>query len=372
MELTPASALPGGTVSPVRLHVVSLPHTQTTKAYNSCAFTALTRNFCQMMTDGGHEVFLYASEDNDADVAELIPCISKQRQRESGFHGPEDMGKVEFRHDASYWKHMAMRATVNIQARQEPGDILCLASGDQWPIAEAIPDMLSVEFIAGYQGVTQPFVVYPSYSWMHSVYGHQHGAAAYDPSDFDTVIPHFVDHSEFQYVEKPDDYFLYIGRLIDRKGWRIAQDVCERLGKRLVVAGRGDFDGYGDYVGSVDARERAHLMGHAQAIFMPTRYIEPFGLVQIEAAMCGTPVIGSDWGAITDTVTDKVNGFRCRSLADYMYAAQMTPAIDREMVFAMAQKYALHNIRPLYERYFAKLRAAQASQTGWYTVKESV
>ena len=358
-------------MTPMRFHVVSLPHTQTTRAYNSCAFTSLTRTFCDMMTAGGHEVMLYASEDNEANVSELIPCISIQRQRESGFHGPEDMNKVEYRADASYWKHMAMRAIVAIQERQQPGDILCLASGDQWPIAREVA-MPAVEFIAGYQGTTSPFVVYPSYSWMHAVYGHKGTAAGYDPSDFDTVIPHFVDHVEFQYVEKPDDYFLYIGRLIDRKGWRIAQDVCERLGKRLIVAGRGEFSGYGEYVGQVGAGERAALMGHAQAIFMPTRYIEPFGLVQIEAAMCGTPVIGSDWGAITDAVTHGVNGFRCRSLADYVAAAQMVPSLDRRRVWAFAEQYTYPHIRPQYERYFDKLRAAAVNQTGWYTGVEAL
>lgn len=358
-------------MNPLRLHVIGLPHTQTTRAYNGCAFTSLTRTFCDMMSQGGHEIMLYASEENEANVSELIPCISIQRQRESGFHGPEDMDKVEYRADASYWKHMAMRAIVNIQERQEPGDILCLASGDQWPIAQSV-DMPAVEFIAGYQGTTSPFVVYPSYSWMHAVYGHKGTAAGYDPSDFDTVIPHFVDRSEFQYVEQPDDYFLYIGRLIDRKGWRIAQDVCERLGKRLVVAGRGEFSGYGEYVGPVGAAERAALMGHAQAIFMPTRYIEPFGLVQIEAAMCGTPVIGSDWGAITETVKHGVNGFRCRSLQDYIDAAENVGDIPRHRVFARALGYNYDAIRPQYEVYLEKLRAAQRYQTGWYTLKEKV
>ena len=74
----------------MRFHVASLPHTQTTRAYETCAFTANVRKFADMMYARGHEVYLYAGEENEAACTEFIPCISKQRQRESGFMGPED------------------------------------------------------------------------------------------------------------------------------------------------------------------------------------------------------------------------------------------------------------------------------------------
>ena len=60
----------------MRFHVVGLPHTQTTKEYVNCAFTEKVRRFCLMMKDLGHEVYLYAGEENEAPCDELITCIS--------------------------------------------------------------------------------------------------------------------------------------------------------------------------------------------------------------------------------------------------------------------------------------------------------
>jgi len=63
----------------MRFHVISLPHTQTTKEYVNCAYTEKVRRFCMMMKGLGHTVYLYASEDIDAPVVELIYCISKEQ-----------------------------------------------------------------------------------------------------------------------------------------------------------------------------------------------------------------------------------------------------------------------------------------------------
>lgn len=63
------------------LHIVSLPHTQTTAEYTHCAYTQKVRKFCNMMSDLGHEVILYASEENEARVSELVTVITKDEQR---------------------------------------------------------------------------------------------------------------------------------------------------------------------------------------------------------------------------------------------------------------------------------------------------
>ena len=64
-------------------HVVSLPHTQTTKQYSSCAFTAKIIGFCKMMKSIGHTVYLYAGEENEAPCDELITCITEEQRKEA-------------------------------------------------------------------------------------------------------------------------------------------------------------------------------------------------------------------------------------------------------------------------------------------------
>jgi hypothetical protein len=67
--------------TPKTFHVVSLPHTQTTLDYEACAYTSKVRKFCNMMKSLGHTVYLYASEDNEADVDELITIAPKADQK---------------------------------------------------------------------------------------------------------------------------------------------------------------------------------------------------------------------------------------------------------------------------------------------------
>jgi glycosyltransferase involved in cell wall biosynthesis len=166
------------------------------------------------------------------------------------------------------------------------------------------------------------------------------------------------------------DYYLYIGRLIERKGYRIAQEVCERLDKRLILAGPGPQDGYGEFVGSVGPEERAELMGGAIATFAPTLYVEPFGNVVIEAQACGTPTITTDWGAFTENNIDGVTGFRCRTLDEFIKAAEKVKTLDRAAIRNHSvSTYSLDVIAKKYEQYFQRLLTLW--DKGWYTVENN-
>jgi glycosyltransferase involved in cell wall biosynthesis len=303
----------------LRLHVVSLPHTQTTKAYSTCAYTQKIRKFCNMMHDLGHEVYLYASEDNEARVSELVSCISKKQQKTLGFAGPEDYLKIAFDAEEPIWQTFNLSVILELGKRLKPGDIICVISGEPvHDIATTFRSNLTVEIGVGYENVLpKGYRVFESYAWMHTMYGKLYTASAADGQFYDAVIPNYFEVEDFPLSLKKDDYFLYLGRLTRRKGWQIAQMVCEQLGKRLVVAGPGEFFGYGEYVGIVGPKQRAKLLSHAQAVFVPTIYIGPFEGVSIEANLCGTPVITSDWGSFTENVINGFNGYRCRTYEQY-------------------------------------------------------
>ena len=354
----------------MRLHVIALPHTQLTQDYSSCAFTSLTRGFIDMMTDEGHEVIAYAAgEEYEHHGAEHVTC--------SAAHGTPEEAQFE-RWDASapHWQVMATNAVREVHKRREPGDLICLSSGEWYPFFEPFKnDGLLTEFIAGYQGVRDTHRVYPSYAWLHTVEGHWQTAYAADGRDFDTVIPHWYDAASLQGpVSRNAGYYLYLGRLTDRKGYRIAQQVCERLGVPLVLAGpldgSGPFRGYGEHLGPVGPDERRHLLQGAAALLAPTRYIEPFGLVSIEAQACGIPVISSDNGGFTETVENGVTGYRCRSFADYLDAAVKAPALDRWNIWRRSDRWHPETIAPQYTRYFEKLQTLW--EDGWYTVPPGV
>ena len=377
-----------------RFHVVALPHTQVTKDYLSCAYTQKVLNFCKMMTARGHKVFLYASEETDAPVTEMITCITKKEQQEhfGGVDTKKDFYPIVWDENLPYWKTMNTNAAAEIAKRRGPQDFLCLIGGVcQKPIADALPDMLCVEFGIGYQGFFSDYKVFESYAWMHYGYGLNVGSSpAPEPGKnkryengqaYDIVIPNYFDVNDFQEYEK-EDYYLYIGRFIPRKGAHIAAELCGKMGKKLIMCGQGvvsnengvikgaDMEISGPnitHVGSVGLKERAELMGKAQAILCPTQYIEPFAGVHIEAMLSGTPVITTDWGVFTETVTNGFNGYRTRTLAEMMQAVRDIEAgkLDNRKIreYAIAN-YGLDRVGELYQAYFDQLNTLWGM--GWY------
>lgn len=346
------------------LHVVSLPHTQLTKAYSTCAYTQKVRKFCDMMTKLGHKVYVYASEENDTQ-ASLITCITKKQQSEYGFNGPEDYLKIDF-NSPDPWSTFNKNVIKNMKYLVQPKDIICLIT-PCLDISQAFPfpGNITVEFGVGYSGVRHDFRVFESYAWRNFVYGKYD----WDGQFYDEVIPNYFEVEDFPVQTKKEDYYLYIGRLTGKKGWKIAQDVCEKLGKRLVVAGPGEFFGYGEYVGVVGPGERAKLMGGALAVFVPSLYVPPFEGVHIEAMLCGTPVITTDFGVFSETVDNGWNGYRCKTFEDFVYAAQAVTVFSKSILEAIhrnaANTYSTDMVAIQYQEYFERLLTLH--DKGWYT-----
>lgn len=362
----------------MRFHLVSLPHTQTTEAFTACAFTNKVRLFARMMVDLGHEVVLYSGDQNEAVCTEHVPCITEaQRLAHCG-----GRSFIEAVWEASTPGWMVFHANVirEMRARIQPQDFICVIGGRaSKPIAEAFPEHMTVEFGIGYGGTFAKYRVWESYAWMHTCYGAATGGNpnAADGQWFDAVIPGYFEPEKFPYrnatsrvLTKPEDeYYLFMGRIIERKGYHIAAETCRRLGKRLVVAGQlqDPLPPDAEYVGMVGPEERGRLMAGAVATFVPTIYIEPFGNVAVESQACGTPVITTDWGAMTETVIEGVTGFHCRSLREFMDAAEKVKWLDPARIRSHAvRNYSLPVIAAKYERYFERLLTLWGD--GWYAL----
>ena len=350
----------------MRFHVAALPHTQTTTAYVACAYTAKVINFCRMMMDRGHEVFLYSGVDNEAPCTEHIPCVSEEDR--VAHVGDNHFTSASFDYSLPFWTNANAKMAAEIRKRKQPKDFLCIIGGyAQKPIADALPEMMAVEFGVGYGGTFSKYRVFESYAWMHICYGAATMGKPHDADGhwWDVVIPGYLDPAMFPFSAEKDDYYLFIGRLVDRKGYRIAADVCFDLGKKLVVAGQGIPPVGTEYVGVVAPEERGRLMSRAKAVFVPTQYVEPFGNVNVEAQACGTPVITTDWGAFTETVQDGVTGFRCRTFGEFKRAAEQAHTLEPWKIRQWAiSRYSLDVIGEKYENYF--MRLMHLWDDGWY------
>lgn len=339
----------------MRFHVVGLPHTNTTAEFSSCAFTNKVIYFCKMMRDRGHEVYLYATDYNEASVTEHIPCLTEYFRKR--LVGDRHYTEANWDPNQKPWRYFLNAVIAEIDERIQPLDVICVIGGASMSsIADAFPMNPTVEFGVGYGGVFSKYRVYESHAWRHMHMGAQGHITQVDGNFADAVIPGYLDPALFPQGTGSGDYFLYIGRLIDRKGYQIAVDVCKHLNVPLVMAGPGKPPAGVEYVGVVGPEDRAKLMGKAKAVFVPTLYIEPFGNVNIEAQACGTPVITTDWGAFTETVIQGVTGWRCNSLNEFVQAAKNVDQFDRDLIRRTAlSRYSLDVVGLQYEQYFIRL-----------------
>ncbi len=361
------------------LHVVGLPHTQTTADYATCAYTQRIVKFCRMMTGEGRRVILYSGEFNDAPCDEHVPLLTEARRQE--WFGPPDENDLDrggFSWDPSqqYWIEMNGRAIGEIRKRMEPTDLLCLSQGlSQGLIADAIPEMIVAEIMVGYRGIilkprlSPAFAAFESQSHRAMVYG-EFGLQNF-PRRGDVVIPNQFDPAELPLGGGSGDYLLFVGRLIPLKGITEACFIADAVDMKLIVAGpgavehrpgylrstEGEWHGRGlEYVGPVGIEERAVLMGEAKATLVPTLYAEPFGGVAVESMMCGTPVVTTDFGAFTDTVEEGVSGHRFQTLQEAVDGAESAMTLDREACRQYAlDNYSLDAVRPAYQRWFDNL-----------------
>lgn len=370
-----------------RFHVIALPHTQTNKSYSACAFTQKVLKFVQMMSSLGHEVYHYGTENNatkELCTEDVVVLSEAEQEHFFGPHDPNQLYTLDWSGRAEYWQVFNERVVAAIKARKKQKDFVCIIFGTlQQPIAQAVgDDVLSVEYGIGYNGTFAKYRVFESYSHMHRIWGQQNPHQDMDGKFYDCVIPNYFDPTDYPFKAQKSDYFLYLGRMVQRKGMQIAVDTCNQLGAKLILAGQGAkqdgnkitctdgnvYEGENlEYVGCVMGEQRAKLFQEARAVFTPTTYVEPFGGVAVEAQLAGTPAITTDFGAFPETVEHGKTGFRCRTLDQFIWAARHVCELDPQYIHQRAvANYSMDRIRWLYQTYFEQLHDLWGA--GWYTV----
>lgn len=350
-----------------RVHLLALPNVQTTKAYSLCGFCSATIRFAKLLKELGHEVILYASEENEAPCDELVTIITKEEQKVL-LDGMDYQYAAMFNRGLPLWSLSNNRAIVEIGKRKRKKDFLLTIGGtSQEPVATAHPDLMTVEYSIGYVSSFAKYRVYESHCWR------AWSAASQGQTDgkfFDEVIPLFFDESEFVPAQNKEPFALYVGRIIPKKGITIACQAAHAAGIPLKVIGHGDpslVTHGAEYLGAVTDLERNSYMSRARALLCPTIYIEPFGSVAVEAQLCGTPVISTDFGGFVETVEQGKTGFRCSYLGQFVEGLKNAPALDPFYIRQRAvEKYSLHRLKHDYQRYFDRLSLLW--DVGWDTI----
>jgi glycosyltransferase involved in cell wall biosynthesis len=125
-----------------------------------------------------------------------------------------------------------------------------------------------------------------------------------------------------------DDFYLAAGALVPYKRFDLAIKAFNKLGKHLVIAGAGpELNTLRDmaspnieFRGWVTDDELRRLYQSARALVFPGR--EDFGMIPVEAQVCGCPVIAYHGGGSLETVQDGLSGiFFAEQNADHLICA---------------------------------------------------
>jgi glycosyltransferase involved in cell wall biosynthesis len=100
--------------------------------------------------------------------------------------------------------------------------------------------------------------------------------------------------------------------------------------------------------------EKNEVLRHSRALLMPLSWEEPFGLVMIEAMLCGCPVIAFPRGSAPELVEEGVTGYLVEDAAQMAEVVRSKLAgFERERCRARAvERFGREQMVAAYERLY--------------------
>lgn len=155
-------------------------------------------------------------------------------------------------------------------------------------------------------------------------------------------------------TESKKDFYLFVGRWHEVRGYKVAIELAKKTGISLVMAGEKPSSEKFEYQKNCALEAirlasnvpnirfewlppddpdhhivKRDLFRQARALILPTQFREPFGLTLVEALACGTPVIATDYGSHPENLKDGVTGFvRKNDIDDLSSVISLVSTID--------------------------------------------
>ena len=280
----------------------------------------------------GHEVTLFASGDSETS-AELVPVVPRALRLDPGVHDctpyhlllldrvyarADDFDVIHFHVDMIHYplfRSLADRIVTTLHGQ--------LTFPDLHPFYKAFAEMPLVS-ISHAQRTPMPPV-----NWLGTVH---HGL----PKDLYTPG-----------LNSRGNYLAFVGRVSPEKGLEEAIAIAKRAGIALKIGAKVDKldrpyfeervkpllrDPQIEFLGEVSDEQKNDLLGKALAMLFPIAWPEPFGLVMIEAAACGTPVMAYPCGSVPEVVEDGVTGFIVENAQEAAEAVWHAVQLDRSLI----------------------------------------
>jgi glycosyltransferase involved in cell wall biosynthesis len=311
---------------------------------------------CDELVARGHEVTLFATGDSRTE-AELRFYFTRGYE-----HDPDlwDWQLTEYLHAGHAYAHAAEFDVIH-----------CHSYHFGLPFAQFVATpTVHTHHVHVEPGVIKAYRRRPD---VHLVAVSKHHARAYEGRPNVELIPHGIDTAAFPFSETGGDYLLFLGRMIRDKGPAQAIQIARSAGMPLILAGPVE-QGFAEfvapllggdavrYVGRVAQPERDQLLAGAAALLYPLLYPEPFGLVPVEAMACGTPVLATDIGAVSELVEPGRSGYLAPNWEDLIELVPRALELDRREIRRCAvERFDYRRMVDQHEALYMRLVGAGAT-----------
>lgn len=154
-----------------------------------------------------------------------------------------------------------------------------------------------------------------------------------------------IDINNFEFNNKPGDYFAFLGRMSPEKGPVQAIQIAKAAGVKLKMAAKVDVADATffekevkplinkkqiEFLGEIESQEKSNFLKNARGLIAPIQWAEPFGLFFVEAMACGTPVITMNRGSAPEVIKNGETGFVLNNIEEATNAVKSIDKIKRE------------------------------------------
>lgn len=200
-----------------------------------------------------------------------------------------------------------------------------------------------------------------------------------DWANWQATVYHGIAPEALSFSETPDDYLLFLGRIMPQKRPDLAIEIARRAGLRLKMAAKvhpGETAYFReriaplieanrsvvDYLGEVGGTQRADLLAGARALLFPIEWREPFGMVVIEAMACGTPTIAFRAGAVPEIIEHGETGLIVGDVPGAVEAVAAISGLSRRRCRErFEQRFTAARMAADYVRVYERLAAPRAT-----------
>jgi glycosyltransferase involved in cell wall biosynthesis len=309
------------------------------------------------LKEHGHEPILFASEDSAVDC-ELIPII-----RKASFFPRHPRELILFKRRM---RQIDKRTAKKIRAILPEIDIIHSHEFDLKEFAN-FPNLTTLHGPITFDNMN----FFKERKNLNYVSISENQQKAFPGLNYVSVVYNGEDPADFPIVTKPQNYICFMGRFDEEKSPHLAIELAINLGIKIKLAGKLDYLGYRyfrekvkpyfdhplvEYLGELNFKDKVKLLSNAKCNLHPTYFREPFGLIPMEAAYCGTPTLAIARGAMPELIENGRTGMLVEDYIEGFHSINACFEMDREYIAKRSRrKFNYHNMTKDYIRAYRRV-----------------